>query len=630
MTVASPPRAGALRGSLAALLAFHALSAPAGTRADALGEDFADLTIEQLMRVSVTSVAGVEQQLLDTPSALTVITPEDIRRGGHLEIGEALRMVPGVFVGRTDSRGWSVGVRGFNGGFGTKQLVQIDGRVTYDLLFSGTWWDVQDTLLEDIDRIEVVRGPGATLWGANAVNGVINVVTRSAQETLGWYASAGGGNYEQAFGEVRYGGRIGQDGAFRVWGKYADHDAFETEGGGDNGDAWSMGRAGFRADLPVAGDRSLRVEAGAYDSDEFPVDQSASGHHVIASLARGDAETGGSTLLTYYDRTERDIGTFIVDRDTWDFDFRRFSPAGGTHALVWGVGFRITEDDTVSTSPTNTIVLDPPGRTARTLSGFVQDTLTLRPDRLFLMLGAKLEDNEFTGFEVQPGLRFWWTPDERRTLWAAVSRPVRTPSRLEEDLFFVAPGVLTLAGNRDLDSETLNAVELGYRMLLSDALMVDVATFWNDYDDLVATVTVPPLVTIDNNASARASGVEIAADWRASPRWRIRAGYSFFSVREHDAPIDAPEITSPRHMAHLLSFADLSQSWRLDAALYYADEVEAVNVGDTLRADVGLTWHGGRLEVAIRGQNLLDDGHREASSTAEVPRGVYARFWWRQ
>jgi iron complex outermembrane recepter protein len=631
MTVALPPRNGALRGPVAALVATHVLAAPLAVRATGIpeAEDFAELGIEQLMHVSVTSVAGVEQQLLDTPSALTVVTREDIRRGGHLEIPEILRMVPGVFVGRSESHSWSIGTRGFNGGFGTKQLVQIDGRATYDLLFSGTFWDVQDVLLEDIDRIEIVRGPGATLWGANAVNGVVNVTTRRAQDTQGWYASAGGGTYERAFGELRYGGPLGEDGAFRVWGKYTDHDALETTAGADNGDAWSMSRAGFRADVPVAGARSLRVQAGAYDSGEFPVDQAASGHHVIASLASGDAVAGGATLQAYFDRTERDIAAFFVDRDTWDVDYRRFSPAGRTHALVWGVGLRNTEDDTVSTSPTNTIVLDPVGRTARTLSGFVQDTVTLRPSRVFLMLGAKVEYNEFTGFEAQPGVRLWWTPDDRRTLWAAASRPVRTPSRLEEDLSFVVPGVITLTGNRDLGAETLSALELGYRALLSDALTLDVATFYNDYDSLVATVTTPTLVTIDNGASARTSGLEVAVDWRASSRWRLRAGYAYFHADSDDDPIDAPDVTSPRHLAHLLSFADLSQAWRLDAALYYADEVEIVDVDAYVRADVGITWRNGPIELAIRGQNLLEDDHREASSTAEVPRGVYAQLSWR-
>ena len=587
-------------------------------------EEYAELTIEELLQVSVTSVAGVEQQLLQTPTALTVIDAEELRRSGHRSIPEALRLVPGVFVGQVDSHSWSIGTRGFNGGFGNKQLVQINGRTTYDLLFSGTFWDVQDTLLEDLDRIEVVRGPGATLWGANAVNGVVNVTTRSARDTQGLYIGGGGGSYERAFAEARYGGKAGEHTWYRVWGKYFDHDDFELVTGGDAGDGWSMGRGGFSVDVDMEAQRVLTVQGALYESGRFPDGQDASGRHLIARLVGGDQQRDGSSLQAYYDHTNREVGGFAVERDTVDVDYRRYFEAGAAHDLIWGLGLRHSSDDTQSVSPTNTIVLDPLSRSGSTLSGFAQDTLTLRPQRLFAMFGAKLEHNDFTGLEVQPGARLWLTPDDRRTLWLAVSRPVRTPSRLEEDLFFVVPGVVSFTGNPDLDSETLMAYELGYRTLLGSAVTLDIATFFNDYDHLVSTAGTPTELTIANAASAHSAGLEVAADWRVHPGWRLRAAYSYISVSSKGTPVDAPDATSPHHMAQLLSFADLSATLRLDTALYYVDDLEALQIGSYVRADVGFTWRvRPELELFVRGQNLLDDAHLEASTTAEVPRSVY-------
>lgn len=595
--------------------------AAGGARAQ---DEYAELSIEQLLQVNVTSVAGVEQDLLHTPAALSVIDAEELRRSGHRSIPDALRLVPGVFVGLVDSHTWSVGTRGFNGGFGNKQLVQIDGRTTYDLLFSGTFWDVQDTLLEDLDRIEVVRGPGATLWGANAVNGVINVTTRSARDTQGLYVGGGGGSYERAFGELRYGGRTGAHGAYRVWGKYFERDDFELADGSAAGDGWSMGSGGFRVDVDLNAQRALMLDGGFYEAGELPPDEHIRGQHLIARLLGGDREHDGSSLQAYYDHTDRAQDGFAFERDTFDLDYRRYFEAGATHELIWGLGFRQTSDDTQSASPTNTVVLDPLSRSLSTLTAFAQDTLTLRPHRLFAMLGAKVEHNDFTGFELQPSARLWLTPDDRRTLWCAVSRPVRTPSRLEENISVVVPDVVSLVGNTALDSEKLTAYEAGYRTLLGPAVTLDVATFFNDYDDLAAVGGTPTVITIVNGASARSAGVEVATDWRVSSGWRLRGTYSYISVSSKGMPVDAPDGTSPHHMAGLLSFADLSSALRLDAALYFVDELRTRPVDSYVRADLGLTWLPKRdLELYLRGQNLLDDAHFEASTTVEVPRSVY-------
>ncbi|NND60888.1 MAG: TonB-dependent receptor [Gammaproteobacteria bacterium] len=596
---------------------------------DHIGNAYAGLSLEELMATRVTSVAGVEESLFDTPAALTVVTREDMLRAGHRSIPEALRLVPGTFVGRDDSNTWSIGTRGFSGGFGNKQLVLIDGRTTYDLLFSGTFWDVQDVMLEDLDRIEVVRGPGATLWGANAVNGVINITTRDAQQTQGLYVGGGSGSYERLFGEFRYGGRAGDSTWYRIWSKHFERDEYDLFNGAPGRDDWRMTRSGFRVDQERRDGLHLTVQGDVYDGDigelvnGVEADGEASGHNILARLGSGEHASQGWTLQSYYDHTDRiTAGGFVIERDTFDIDFRRFHD-GEKHNVIWGFGYRYTDDMTAGTTG---LIFSPSSRSAETLSGFIQDTITLQDDSLFLMLGSKFEHNDFSGFEMQPSVRLWHTPDERRTTWAAISRPVRTPSRTDEDLAIEIPGLFSFSGNPNLDAEELLAYEFGHRRQLTDELTVDFAAFYNDYDRLLATAGPQTALTFDNSASAGAAGFELATLWRPFSNWQLKASYSYLNVADDNEPVDEPDGGSPQHLAQLGSFSNLGERLRIDAVAYYASEIEADNIDAYVRLDAGITWQAfDGIELRLRGQNLLDPGHPEVGGNplAEVPRAVY-------
>ncbi|NND61265.1 MAG: TonB-dependent receptor [Gammaproteobacteria bacterium] len=608
------------------------LGSPAGVLA-ATGDsnDFADLSLEELLATSVTSVAGVESALFGTPAALSVITREDIDRAGHRSIPEALRLVPGTYVGQRDSNTWSVGTRGFNSGFGNKQLVLIDGRVTYDLLFSGTFWDVQDILLEDLDHIEVVRGPGATLWGANAVNGVINITTRSAKDTQGLYAGGGSGTYERLFGEFRYGGRAGDATWYRVWSKHFERDEFDLVNGSPGYDDWRMTRGGFRVDQERRSGLRWTLQGDTYSGDigertsGVAFDGRARGHNMLFRLVNGDEKTRGWHLQSYYDHSDRvTAGGFTIKRDTLDVDFRRFGTAGKRHALIWGLGYQHSDDATMGTAG---LTFEPASRTISTISAFVQDTITLKAERTFLMLGSKFEHNNFTGFELQPSIRLWHTPSQRSTYWAAVSRPLRTPSRTDTDLAVEIPGLISFRGNPDLQSEELVAWELGVRRQLNDLLTVDFAAFYNDYDRLVATTGPQSALTFDNSASAGAAGFELATILRPSDNWQLKGSYSHLNVADSNDPVDQPDGDSPHHLVQLASYTNIGERLQLDASAYYTGAIQRTGVDPYLRLDAGLRWRLlNGLELRLRGQNLLDNGHVEVGGDplpAQVPRAVY-------
>lgn len=619
-------------------------------------EKLADLSFSELMQVEVTSVAGVEEQWFRTPAAMYVITGEDIRRTGHQSLAEALRLVPGMFVGRSGSRIWRIGPRGFTGGAitSTKNLVLIDGRVAYDPLFSGTFWETQDILLEDLDRIEVIRGPGATLWGSNAVNGVINVTTKSARDTQGLYITGGAGTSLEGLAAARYGDQLSENAWYRVWGKWVDYDSFSTMGEGRAHDDWSIGRVGMRIDGEGADDVSYMLEGDFYRSttygesgtfpvpgvslqfDEFVGDGRVGGGHLLGRITQKTGLESGWSLQSYYDRTEREQQGVKVDRDTVDLDFRNHFGWGRRQSLVWGSRLTYTTDDV---DPSPSVSFDPESRDLTTLSAFVQNTSELVEDRLFGMVGSKFEHNSHTGFEVQPSGRIWWTPSDRHTLWAAVSRAVRVPSRLEEDAIFVLSYVdsgvagggppsgdivpVRLLGNDDLESEELIAYELGHRVRLTDDLTLDTALFYHEYDRVIS---VPSLglssVTWNNEAEGDAYGVETVVGWQAAENWRLEASYSLVNTHMHGPVVQFEEGNTPLHQAQLRSYLDITRDLELNGALYFVDELENGSADDYLRLDIGVTWRPtATLELSLWGQNLLNPSHIEASR--EVPRGVF-------
>jgi iron complex outermembrane recepter protein len=611
----------------------------------------ARMGLEELMAVdiSITTVAGVPRDRADTPSAVSVISAEDIRRSGHRSLSETLRLVPGMLVARSTSYTSRVGARGFSGGLANKNQVLIDGRSVWDPLFGGVFWDVRDVIFEDIDRIEVIRGPGATLWGANAMNGVINVISRSAQDTQGWYVTGGGGTYEQGFGAARYGGRLAEDAWFRVHARYVNRDSFVDADGRSTGDDWSLLRAGFRLDALVEKDLAVTVQGDAYGAPTMgeivnvPVapgeveaqtgERRARGGNLLARVGREHRPGDGWSLQAYYDGSRRRQSAGLeLDRDTFDLDYRRFLPWGEGHEFIGGFGLNHTTDRTEA-GPT--LSFDPSGRSLTTASGFLQSTFALRPT-WFAMLGSKFEHNDYTGFEFQPGVRLWHVPSERHTFWGAVSRPVRIPTRTEQDAFFVlglaeapAPGEpfvpIGVMGGDDLDAERMISYELGHRFRPSRRFIVETSVFYSDYSQLIF-VSAPLIGTRFNNLGhGSAHGGEVEINWEATENWRLAAGYGYTKVDVRGPVLRFEEGTHPRHIAQLRSHFDVTPELEFNALLYYVDALPQPGVPSYLRLDAGVTWRATRsFELAAWGQNLLHSSHQEASFR-EFERGFYVR-----
>ena len=624
-------------------------------QADKQLERLGQLSLEELMRVPVTSVAGTQQSRFSTPAALSVITAEDMRRAGHRHVAEALRMVPGMFVGRINSSSWIVGARGLTGSAitATRYLVLVDGRLVHDPLISATFWDSVDLLIEDIDRIEVIRGPGATLWGVNAMNGVINIITRDSKDTLGGLVKVGTGDQEPAAVALRYGARIDEDTTWRVWAKYFAREDFEAPGGGSLHDQWSALRGGFRVDGRFARGANWILQGEAYThptamaSVRNPVpgadrqfvqatgNDDIGGAHLMFRAYAGFGEDRGWRIRGYLEHSRRDTSRFGVERDTLDLDFRRWQRWGEHNELVWGAQANRTRDR-IDNGPV--LLFDPAARGWNTFNAFAQNTTAFAGGRWHVMLGSKFTHHDFVGFQVQPSARAWFTPNERHTLWAAVSRPVRVPSRFEEDGLLVFSyadlGAITtgtpngvivpigLGGDDGLRAEQLTAWELGYRVRLGEDWVVDTALFDNDYSRLVG---VPPTIfgTFNDDGRGHTYGFDIAASGQLRPGWRIEASYSRLETRIDGPVFDFEERSSPKHMAQLRSTLDLGPRWELDAGVYHVGAIEQLGNDAYTRLDVGASWmprDGQRW--SLWGQNLLEAGHAEASG-AQVPRSVY-------
>ncbi|WP_168205998.1 TonB-dependent siderophore receptor [Geobacter sp. FeAm09] len=643
---------------------------PGGQGQNAPGE-LTDMSLEALMELKVSSAARKEQRVADSAAAVFVITQEDIRRSGVTSIADALRMVPGLDVARIDSNKWAISSRGFNSRFAGEMLVLFDGRVVYTPLFSGVFWDRQDTVLEDIDRIEVIRGPGAALWGANAVNGVINIITKPADETPGGLIAAGGGTGERAFGSVRYGVALGSHSDLRLYAKYLERDHFKDSNGTDGADSWHMVRGGFRLDSSPSGQDTLTVQGDVYDgrlgetyinmlpdSGTRNTVTPVSGGSILARWKRSFSERSDMSLQLYYDRSEQDLNVIGEKRDTLDLDYQNRFPLGSDHEITWGLGYRFTHDTIANSSY---VSITPDSQDNRLYSAFVQDDITLVADRLHLVLGSKFEHNDYTGFEVQPTARLLWTPTRRNSVWVAVSRAVRTPSRGEAGFTLYAstpasqqapPVFFKFNGSNRLAADELMAYELGYRAEFAEGYSFDAAAFYNVYHRLdvlsqgqpfFETSPDPPHVAIpgylNNSGSAQTCGFELAADAQPLPWWRLRTAYTFLQfVEEHAAP-DAipwdPKGESPRHQLSVRSSLDLPRDVELDLWLRYADQLPNLAVGSYVTLDVRLAWKPVKgVELSLVGQNLLHDRQVEFqqqilnTKPAVVGRSMYGKVTW--
>ncbi|HJT81348.1 MAG TPA: TonB-dependent receptor, partial [Chthoniobacterales bacterium] len=496
-------------------------------------EELKKLSVEQLLDIDVTSVSKYPQKLSAAAAAVAVLTPDDLERSGVTNIPDALRLVPGLDVAQVDAHTWAISSRGFNDIFANKLLVLMDGRTLYTPLFSGVFWEVQDTFLQDIDRIEVVRGPGATLWGANAVNGVINVITKSARDTQGTLIFGGGGTEELGFGGARYGAKINDETFIRIYAKYNNRDSSLLPNDTDADDAWDMFRSGFRLDWEPGKADSLTFQGDIYAGHEdevytvptvaFPFAgivasrDNVAGGNLLGRWTERFSATSDITMQAYWDRTVRNSAVFHETRDTGDIDFQHRFGLGEHQEVIWGLGYRVTHDDVENSL---NVSLFPDSRTLNLYSGFVQDDITILPDRLRLTIGSKFEHNDFTGFEIQPSGRISWTPVQSQTVWGSISRAVRTPSIAENDLRLnpappipVPPGTLTIFGNPAIDSEELIAYEIGYRCQPFYQLTFDLSAFYNDYDKLrsIEPLTPGPIgpSTARNLLFGEAYGTEI-------------------------------------------------------------------------------------------------------------------------
>ncbi|HKC50136.1 MAG TPA: TonB-dependent receptor [Myxococcota bacterium] len=632
------------------------------------------LTLEQLMQVEVTSPSKKPESLLETAAAVYVITQEDIRRSGATSLVEALRLAPGVHVARIDANTWAVGIRGFTSRLSRAVLVLIDGRAVYSPLFAGVYWEVQDTMLEDVERIEVIRGPGGTLWGANAVNGVINIITKGARETQGLLATTGVGTEERVFGRARYGGEVGPDLAYRVYGKGFERTE-QSAVGTANFDGAQIARGGFRMDwTPLASD-GVTLQGDLYGGG---IDGRAAITHLDppgVELSNRKTDVSGTNLLArwqhrydggsdssvqlYYDRTRRDEPTFRELRDTLDFDFQHHVTLPFAQDAVWGLGYRYSSGD-VSSLPS--LAFTPPRRSDQLFQAFVQDEITLAPELLRLTIGTKFEHNDYSGYELQPSARLLLTPGGSQVFWAAISRPVRTPSRVEDDL--EASGFVTvtplpiftrLIGNGNFDSERAVVYEAGYRTQPLDSLFVDVAGFYNVYRDLLGAKLGAPFVEagaggprfvlpifLSNDLDATVYGVEVALDTRPTDWWQVKVSYSYLQmdVRPQsgtDLLAASTAGSSPHNLASLESILDLPHGLELDTTLRYVDVLpnqEGVRISNYFALDLRLGWRmSDRIELQIVGQNLLASQHpefgKDGPNAVEIRRGCYGQVTWR-
>ncbi len=649
-----------------------------------------DLSLEELLRVDVTTASRKAQAVQDVAAAVFVITRDDIERSGSTSIPEVLRMAPGVEVARLSSGRWAVSARGFNGRFANKLLVLMDGRSIYSPLFSGVLWEMEGTLLEDIERIEIIRGPGAALWGANAVNGVINIITRHTRDTQGGLVAVGAGNVENGSVAARYGSTLG-NGFYRLWAKTESQRSFEDAAGhsGNNGSRTS--RAGFRADMTlasgsglslsggmvsnVAGDRwnvaSLTAANGVAVTDTTQTNEAV---HLLSRYSRLGGD-GSETIVQAYVEQNRILlaQAFEQRRTTVDLDVQHRPRLSGAHDIVFGANYRFSGDE-ITTTTGSILQIDPKNRDFTLTSVFINDEITLVPDRLRATLGARLEHTSFTGLEPQPHARLAWTPSRTQTFWTAVSRAVRTPSRAEPDAtvdLAVAPPSAQVPfpvllrnvppANRGKVSETVNALEFGYRQQVDTNLSLDVTAFHNYYSRLSGARLGPqqivfrpfPYVVQEaipaNNLEGRTWGLELAMDWRPQRAWRIQGAYSYLKAEiTPGTPGDAVELGSatrlsnsaPQHQVMLRSSVSLGNGREMDAKVRYVSAIQAdasgvAPVDAYTSLDLRYAWRPlPKLTLSVTGENLLNERHAEfvpdllPSQLLVVPRSVYFKALW--
>ena len=609
-----------------------------------LAQNLKRLSIEELTHLDITTASRREEPLAQTAAAVSVIRGEDIRRAGVANLPEALRLADGVMVARANNESWAITTRGFNISTANKLLVLIDGRTVYSPLFAGTLWSVQDVPLADIDRIEVIRGPGGAVWGANAVNGVVNIITKSAADTHGVHLAVTAGTEERGIATAQYGG-AGAAFDYRVYAKFRARDGLVLADGSDADDGVKYGQGGFRIESRGPGRDRWLVQGDAFGGREGLVnrpDNHEDGANVMARWTRRFSDTRQLRAQAYVDHVYRRVYQQLRDdRNTVDVDVQQQFVAG-RHSLVIGGNVRASRG---SDEGNLAFHFDPITRLTTIAGVFVQDEIALSPRRLALILGSKFERNTFTGVETQPSVRLRVTPSAKQTAWAAVSRAVRLPTRFDTDLVFTNPqtGATTLTGGMNFDSEKVIAYEAGYRVELSSRASVDVAAFENVYDDLRSqhfpTAPGQP-VLLQNLLNARTWGTDLSATLLPFPRWRLHASYSYLHETftldpgANDPTAGVNEYNDPAHLLKMRSNIDLPRGLQLDTSFRRVGELPHPLVPGYAELDARIGWQVARAwELSVIGQNLLHARHPEfqlaSPSREEYQRGASVRLLWR-
>jgi iron complex outermembrane receptor protein len=602
-----------------------------------------NMSLEELMNIRVTSVSKHPEKLENAASAIQVITQKEIKASGVKTLAEALRLASNLQVAQVNASQWAISARGFDNVLSNKLLVLIDGRIVYTPLYAGVFWDVQNLLLDDIDRIEVISGPGGTLWGANAVNGVINIITKKAADTKGLLAEVASGSNLPVLAGLRYGGNIRPGLSYRVYGTgFKIGNTLDTNDVKSN-DAWHMIQGGFRVDWDDSKNNRLSLQSNAYQGKPNPdagdTAVLASGENVVAGWNHKISDRANFQIDAYYDHTWRNFGNgFTEDLRTWDLNAQHRIEFSHRNAFTYGLELRALKHS-VTNLPLFAFL--PGNKSLYYYSGFVQDQILIK-DMLHLTIGTKIEHNSYTNFEYQPSARLAWNLNMKHTIWTAVSRAVRTPARIDRDFYlYLAPNFPFISGNNDFTSEDLVAYEAGWRSTILKNVSFSLAAFFNVYDNIRSAEPGPPPfnlpVTFGNGVKGNTKGFELSFNYQPVSWWSLRGGYTFLKKNlklkegSHDANGGTAESDDPSNQVLLQSITEIGNRLELGVVFRYVDKLPKPYVPSYADVDVHATWKiSSFLELSITGQNLFHKQHIEfipsSPSPRQIPRSVYAKI----
>lgn len=592
------------------------------------------LSMEELMDIEVISVSKQKEKIVQAASAVQVITYEDIRSSGATSVPEALKLASNLQVAQVNASQWAISARGFNNVLANKLLVLIDGRVVYTPMYAGVFWDVQNLVLEDIERIEVISGPGGTLWGANAVNGVINIITKNTSQTQGLYAEAAAGTALRGLGSLRYGGKLSDKLTYRAYATAFKRDNTIFQDSVDAYDDWQMAQGGLRMDWARSEKSAVMAQANFYDGRPDPDGNNpvvARGSNVLARWNQSQSEKSDFQVQVFYDRTWRDFRNDFTEKlSTYDVEALHRLQLGRNHTLIYGVGFRMMEHHVENLE----LFAFKPAKKSLYLSNvFVQDQISLVKDKLQVTLGLKAEHNTYTNYQYQPNARLTWTPRPNQTVWAAVSRAVRNPARIDREFnLYLAPGIPFIAGG-DFRSEELIAYELGWRTQLPSNTSMAVSAFYNRYDRIRSVQPGPaPFgipVTFANGVEGESHGVELSATQQVTEKWKLRFGYTYLNkdlnVKPGNTDMNdaSAESNDPEHQALVQSTTQLFEILRLGIVMRYVGRLPDPYVSEYAGLDVSLGIRLAKMvELNITGQNLLQDHHTEFIPSSPAPKDI--------